>query len=70
VDTGEARLASRQAIHPAWSPDGSLLAVSRMDEREQVDIWLVGWDGRGLRRVMDTAEVDRHPIWMVKEEAK
>lgn len=70
VDTGEARLAVRQAIHPAWSPDSSLLAVSRMDEREQVDIWLVDWDGRDLRRVMDTPEVDRHPIWLAKEETR
>ncbi|MEJ5312436.1 MAG: hypothetical protein WHX52_21945 [Anaerolineae bacterium] len=62
VDTGEAQLTVRQAIHPAWSPDGSLLAVSRMDEREQVDIWLVNRDGSGLCRVMDTPEVDRRPV--------
>lgn len=70
VDTGEAQLTVRQAIHPAWSPDGSLLAASRMDDREQVDIWLVNRDGSGLRRVMDTPEVDRRPVWLAKEEAK
>jgi Tol biopolymer transport system component len=48
----------------SWSPDGSLLAVSRMDEQGQVDIWLVGRGGRGLRRVTDAPEVDRRPAWM------
>jgi len=62
--TGKAQLAVRNAIDPAWSPDGSLLAVSRMDERGQVDIWLVHRDGRGLRRVTDTPEVDRCPVWL------
>jgi len=70
VDTGKAQLTVHQAIHPTWSPDGSLLAVSRMDDREQVDIWLVNRDGRGLRRVMDTPEVDRRPVWLAKEESK
>jgi Tol biopolymer transport system component len=70
VDTGQAQLTARQAIHPAWSPDGSLLAASRMAEREQVDIWLMSRNGGGLHRAMDTPEVDRHPVWLAKEEAK
>src|SRR3972149_445284 len=36
IDTGEVQLAARNAIDPAWSPDGSLLTVSRMDEQKQV----------------------------------
>jgi len=70
VKTGRVQLAIRQAIHPAWSPDGSLLAASRMDDRERVDIWLVNQDGRGLRRVTDTPETDRRPVWLAQEEAK
>jgi len=64
VDAGEVELVARNAIDPAWSPDGSLLGLSRMDEREQVDIWLVRADGYDLRPVTDTPELDRHPIWM------
>lgn len=70
VGVGRAQLVVHNAIDPAWSPDGSLLAVSRMDEREQVDIWLVDRDGRGLRRVMDTPEVDRRPVWLTREGTK
>jgi len=68
VGTGKALLAVRNAIDPAWSPDGSLVAVSRRDARGQVDIWLVNRDGRGLRRVTDTPEVDRRPVWLKEEE--
>ncbi len=70
VGANMAQLVVRNAIDPTWSPDGSLLAVSRMDDRAQVDIWLVNRDGSGLRRVTDTPEVDRCPVWLVKEVAK
>ena len=66
VGAEKPQLVARNAIDPAWSPDGSLLAVSRMDDREQVDIWLVGRDGKGLRRVTDTPEVDRRPVWLAR----
>ncbi|MDW8069362.1 MAG: hypothetical protein RML46_10640 [Anaerolineae bacterium] len=68
VGAGRAQLVVRNAIDPAWSPDGSLLAVSRMDEQGQVDIWLVGQDGSGLRRVTDTPEMDRYPVWLRTEQ--
>ena len=64
IDTGVVKLVSRNAIDPAWSPDGSLLAMSLMDEREQVDIWLVNVDGSEMQRVMDTPELDRNPVWL------
>jgi len=64
VETGEVRLVTRNAAEPTWSPDGSLLALSRMDERGQVDIWIVDVSGDNLRRVTDTPELDRCPIWL------
>jgi Tol biopolymer transport system component len=70
IGDGRAQLVVNNAIDPAWSPDGSLLAVSRMDEGEQIDIWLVNRDGRGLRRVTDTPEVDRRPVWLTREGVK
>lgn len=64
IETGEVRLIASNAVDPTWSPDGSLLAVSRMDERGQVDIWIVDVGGNDLRRVTDTPELDRYPIWL------
>lgn len=64
IETGEVRLVAQNAADPTWSPDGSLLAVSRMDERGQVDIWVVDANGNNLRRVTDTPELDRYPIWL------
>jgi Tol biopolymer transport system component len=64
IETGEVRLVATHAADPTWSPDSSLLAVSRMDERGQVDIWIVDVGGNNLRRVTDTPELDRYPIWL------
>lgn len=64
IDTGDLQLSARNAIDPVWSPDGSLLAVSRMDTKQQVDIWLTDVLGRTSRRLTDTPEVDRYPIWL------
>jgi TolB protein len=67
IETGEVRLVAPNAVDPTWSPDGSLLAVSRMDERGQVDIWIVDVHGNNLRRVTDTPELDRYPLWLQRE---
>lgn len=64
VGTGDLRLVARNAIDPVWSPDGSLLAVSQMDERQQVDTWLVDNQGHNPQRLTDTPEVDRYPMWL------
>jgi len=64
VETGEVQLIAHNAADFMWSPDGSLLAIARMDEKGQVDIWVIGIDGSNLQRVTDTAEVDRYPVWI------
>jgi dipeptidyl aminopeptidase/acylaminoacyl peptidase len=64
VGTGEVWLAAQDAIDPTWSPDGSMLAVAKMDESDQVDIWLVSIADRSLHRITDTPELDRYPIWL------
>jgi Tol biopolymer transport system component len=64
VETREAWLAAPNAVDPMWSPDGSMLAVAKMDENEQVDIWLVNISDRSLRQLTDTPELDRYPIWL------
>jgi Tol biopolymer transport system component len=64
VDTGDMQLIARNSIDPAWSLDGSLLAVSQMGAKQQVDIWLIDLLGRNSHPLTDTPEVDRYPIWL------
>ncbi len=64
METGEVWLAAHDALDPTWSPDGSMLAVAKMDENEQVDIWLVNIGDRSLRQVTNTPELDRYPLWL------
>ncbi len=50
---------------PAWSPDGKLIAfrAPRMDENAG-GIWLIGADGRELRRLTDEQKFDDlYPAW-------
>jgi Tol biopolymer transport system component len=63
VDTGELRLVATNAIDPAWTLGGALL-MPRMDENGQIDIWWVNVDGTDLRRLTNTVEVDRYPVWL------
>lgn len=64
VQTGELWLVAQNALDATWSPDGSLLAVSKMDENEQVDIWLISLVSRDLLRATNTPELDRYPFWL------
>jgi TolB protein len=36
---------------PAWSPDGTSIAFAALDRDGVGDVWTIGADGRGLRRV-------------------
>ena len=65
-----ARLAadSRGAIEDpqaAWSPDGSWIAFCQMRVGAvgRSDLWLVGADGSGLRRLTRAPELDTDPSW-------
>ena len=50
-----------QPFGPAWSPDGSQLAFGRRNGSidDGTDLWIVGADGTGLRRVTTGAMADR-----------
>jgi Tol biopolymer transport system component len=63
VDTGELRQVATNTIDPAWTPGGAIL-MSRMDENGQIDIWRVNANGTDLRRLTNTVEVDRYPVWL------
>jgi Tol biopolymer transport system component len=64
IDTGEFHRVATNAIDPAWSSDGSRLIFAAMDEKGRVDIWVADADGQDLRRITDTIEVDRYPVWI------
>jgi TolB protein len=47
---------------PAWSPDGRRIAfVSRRDGRSHINVMRA--DGKGLRRLTDSASDDESPTW-------
>ncbi|MEU3454600.1 VWA domain-containing protein [Micromonospora sp. NPDC006766] len=48
--------------HPALSPDGRRVAFSS-DRAGSADIWVVGVDGGGLRRLTDHPAEDTWPAW-------
>lgn len=64
VETGNVRLIASNAMDPIWSPDGSLLAFSRMDVHGQVDIWIADAGQGDLQQVTASPEWDRYPVWL------
>ncbi|HEX6262934.1 MAG TPA: hypothetical protein VF097_08825, partial [Actinomycetota bacterium] len=49
---------------PAWSPDGSMLALARVTDRgRRSSIFLVEADGSGLRQLTSGPHLDRQPSW-------
>ena len=48
-------------MHPAWSPDGRSLAYTSVGAN--LDIWVVGADGGGARRLTHGRGVDTMPWW-------
>jgi Tol biopolymer transport system component len=47
---------------PAWSPDGSTIAFASK-RRGSFDLYVIGADGRGMRRLTSTKEEDDEPTW-------
>jgi Tol biopolymer transport system component len=49
-------------LDPAWSPDGSLVALARGVEHN-IDLFTIEPDGSNLVRVLQTPHFERLPIW-------
>jgi Tol biopolymer transport system component len=49
--------------HPAWSPDGSTLAFTRIHDNGDADIYLADADGTNVRRFADSRNDDSQPAW-------
>jgi TolB protein len=66
VRTGERRLVSqRVGVNgaPAFSPDGSRLALTLSGSGGNLDIWLLDLATQGLTRLTDDPAVDTEPTW-------
>jgi len=53
----------------AWSPDGAHLVLSAKHRRHlgrtlDTELWVIGHDGAGLRRLSRNPGPDTHPIWL------
>lgn len=51
-----------QDVRPSWSPDGANVAF-QSNRTGRYQIWTVGSDGRGERRISRDEADDRHPAW-------
>lgn len=66
VRTGERRLVSQRLgvnSAPAFSPDGSRLALTLSGSGGNLDIWLLDLATQGLTRLTDDPAVDTEPAW-------
>jgi TolB protein len=61
----QVRVSARSGINsaPAWSPDGSQLAVALSRRDGNVDIYLLSLATQELRRVTDDPSIDTEPAW-------
>ncbi len=56
------------ASGPTWSPDGRAIAFMSNHDSRQLEIWVVGVDGAGLRRLTRNETTDASPTWRPVEE--
>ena len=54
----------RGAFHPAWSPDGTWIAVAReVNQDQETDLYLVRPDGTGLHKLLERPGTETGPSW-------
>jgi len=76
LDGGAARLLAADAVRPAWSHRGDLIAYTRqVGPRDPPEVWLVAPDGGGARKLTDGAGAaftpdDRQLAFIAKGEGR
>lgn len=56
-------LTAPDTAHPSFSPDGRLIVFSSSHESPSEELWIIGADGSGLRKLTDNTVIDRAPAW-------
>jgi Tol biopolymer transport system component len=54
---------SGPGVDPAWSPDGTSVAYTRGTGKDTSDIWVIGSDGKGARKLTDHKAREMDPSW-------
>lgn len=53
----------RHWAYPRWSPDGTLIAVTRWERPGRMDIWILDENGEAFTEVTRDRAVDTAPFW-------
>ncbi len=65
--TGDVREIARNAGTPTWSPDGSAIAYTQLDEQEQVDLWITHLQDGQTIQLTDSPARETAVIWIPAE---
>jgi len=64
VESGQKRLVGDfDAVQPAWSPNGKLIAFWTANEKGQRDVGVVSSAGGDAKMITDDTPVDWNPVW-------
>jgi TolB protein len=55
--------ASWEAQYPAWSPDGNLIAFTKVVPPDDFELYVISPDGTGLRQVTQSDGYDNYAAW-------
>ncbi len=65
--TGESKRIADNVGTPAWSPDGSAIAYTQLDEQEQVDLWITHLQDGQTIQLTDSPARETAVIWIPAE---
>ncbi len=68
VSDGKVRMLTNERFdqEPTWSPDGRDIAFRRGESGSKAELYVIGKDGTGLRRLTNNATHEALPVWSPK----